>query len=254
MKAPSLGRRERAATARNRPYIEYSCPHCRPASPGRELGATLQGRTFSGMDHGKKKFSSSREVAKKGPPLGLVIALAAASGVVIGSAGTYFFPSLWLRRSSPLLPLLAERLKRKPSLSRPNRSSRPRLSHPARLRREKCGPSSTAIGMTHPSHVSYARKAAATHRVARRRPQHFWRCFHFRTCTQGRRRTPAFGSRPQSLWDCSRQHSRIVRRFIVCASESFTQIPSRAVQAVLALSTYLETNLMNAHFSNLCRP
>jgi hypothetical protein len=91
MKAPSLGRRERAATARNRPYIEYSCPHCRPASPGRELDATLQGRTFSGMDHGKKKFSSSREVAKKGPPLGLVIALAAAGGVVIGSAGTYFF-------------------------------------------------------------------------------------------------------------------------------------------------------------------
>jgi len=43
------------------------------------------------MDHGKKKFSGSREAPKKGPPLGLVIALAAAGGVVIGSAGTYFF-------------------------------------------------------------------------------------------------------------------------------------------------------------------
>jgi hypothetical protein len=43
------------------------------------------------MGHGKKKFSRPREVSKKGPPLGLVIALAAAGGVVIGSAGTYFF-------------------------------------------------------------------------------------------------------------------------------------------------------------------
>jgi hypothetical protein len=42
------------------------------------------------MDHGKKKFSGSREVSKKAPPLGLVIALAAVGGVVIGSAGTYF--------------------------------------------------------------------------------------------------------------------------------------------------------------------
>jgi hypothetical protein len=41
------------------------------------------------MGHGKKKFSGSREPAKKGPPLGWVITLAAAGGVVIGSAGTY---------------------------------------------------------------------------------------------------------------------------------------------------------------------
>ena len=46
--------------------------------------------TISGMDHGKKKLSGSRAASKTGPPLGLVIALAAAGGVVIGSAGTYF--------------------------------------------------------------------------------------------------------------------------------------------------------------------
>lgn len=54
------------------------------------LDVTRQGRTISRMDHGKKKFSGSREAAKKGLPLSLVIALAAAGGVVIGSAGTYF--------------------------------------------------------------------------------------------------------------------------------------------------------------------
>jgi hypothetical protein len=43
------------------------------------------------MNHGKKKFSGSREASKKRPPLGLVIALAAAGGMVIGSAGTYYF-------------------------------------------------------------------------------------------------------------------------------------------------------------------
>jgi len=50
-----------------------------------------RGVTLSGMDHGKKKSFGSREAPKKGPPLGLVIALAAAGGMVIGSAGTYFF-------------------------------------------------------------------------------------------------------------------------------------------------------------------
>ena len=43
------------------------------------------------MEHGKKKFSGSREVSKKGPPLALVIALAAVGGAVIGSVGTYVF-------------------------------------------------------------------------------------------------------------------------------------------------------------------
>lgn len=62
-----------------------------PAFPGRALDATRQWRNFSGMAHGQKKFSGYREAPKKGPPLGLVIALAAAAGVVIGSAGTYFF-------------------------------------------------------------------------------------------------------------------------------------------------------------------
>jgi len=42
------------------------------------------------MGHVRRKISISREAPKKGPPLGLVIALAAAGGVVIGSAGTYF--------------------------------------------------------------------------------------------------------------------------------------------------------------------
>src|SRR5438093_537344 len=43
-------------------------------------------------------------------------------------------------------------------------------------------------------------------------PQRRWRCFHFRTRTQGRRWTPTLGWRSQSLWDCSRAHSSIVRR------------------------------------------
>jgi hypothetical protein len=59
--------------------------------PGRALDATQQGRTLSAMGHDRKKFSGSREASKKRRPLGLVIALAAAGGVVIGSAGTYFF-------------------------------------------------------------------------------------------------------------------------------------------------------------------
>src|SRR5688572_23544542 len=42
------------------------------------------------MDHDKRAQSGSREIEKKGPPLGLVIALAAAGGMIIGSAGTYF--------------------------------------------------------------------------------------------------------------------------------------------------------------------
>jgi hypothetical protein len=63
----------------------------------RRLTPLGRGVPSPGMGHGKKKFSGSpkfsgpREPPKKGPPLGLVIALAAAGGVVIGSAGTYFF-------------------------------------------------------------------------------------------------------------------------------------------------------------------
>src|SRR5215216_5384434 len=45
------------------------------------------------MAHDKKKFSSSRDASKKGSPLGLVIAVAGAVGIVIGSAGTYYFSS-----------------------------------------------------------------------------------------------------------------------------------------------------------------
>jgi hypothetical protein len=70
--------------------VQCSQPWSMPILPGRALDATRQGRTFSGMGHNKKKFSGTREASKKGPPLGLVIALAAAGGVVIGSAGTYF--------------------------------------------------------------------------------------------------------------------------------------------------------------------
>ena len=42
------------------------------------------------MDNGKKKFSGSSEASKKGTPLGLIIALSVAGGVVIGWAGTHF--------------------------------------------------------------------------------------------------------------------------------------------------------------------
>jgi hypothetical protein len=41
------------------------------------------------MNHSKKKHSGSHEVTKKGPPLGLVIALSVAGGAVLGSAVTY---------------------------------------------------------------------------------------------------------------------------------------------------------------------
>ena len=63
------------------------------------------------MSHGKKKYSSFREASKtsktskKGPPLGLAIALAAAGGVVIGSTGTYFY----------LKPLVAQKLSASPA-------------------------------------------------------------------------------------------------------------------------------------------
>jgi hypothetical protein len=42
------------------------------------------------MIQGKKNPSGSREAAKQGPPLGLVIVLAAAGGALAGSAGTYY--------------------------------------------------------------------------------------------------------------------------------------------------------------------
>jgi len=59
------------------------------------------------VNHGKKKFSGSHEAPKKGPPLGLVIALAAAGGVVIGSAGTYLLvkpPAAPMQTGSPGAP------------------------------------------------------------------------------------------------------------------------------------------------------
>jgi hypothetical protein len=60
-----------------------------PTVPGTELDAIRQERNLSAMSHGYKKPARSREAAKNGPPLGLVIALAAACGMAIGSAGTY---------------------------------------------------------------------------------------------------------------------------------------------------------------------
>ena len=62
---------------------------CLPFS--RALDATRQGRSFSAMGHVRKKLFRPSEASKKGPPLGLVIALAAAGGMVVGSTGTYFF-------------------------------------------------------------------------------------------------------------------------------------------------------------------
>lgn len=54
------------------------------------------------MNHSKKKFSSSHEVAKKGRPLGLVIALSVTGGAVLGSAVTYSFfkPPVVLEQSA----------------------------------------------------------------------------------------------------------------------------------------------------------
>jgi hypothetical protein len=54
------------------------------------------------MNHGKKKFSSSQEVSKKGPPLGLALALSVVGGAVLGSAVTYslFKPSVALEQSA----------------------------------------------------------------------------------------------------------------------------------------------------------
>ena len=73
-----------------------------PALQGRTLDATGQGRTFSGMSHGKKRFSNPREAPKKARPLGFVIALAAAGGAIIGSSGTYFLsrPTAPLKQSA----------------------------------------------------------------------------------------------------------------------------------------------------------
>lgn len=42
------------------------------------------------MNQGKNKSSGSRETSKQGPPLALIIVLAVAGGVIIGSAGTYY--------------------------------------------------------------------------------------------------------------------------------------------------------------------
>jgi hypothetical protein len=42
------------------------------------------------MDHGKNKSSGSRDASKAQPPLALVIVLAVAGGVVIGSIGTSY--------------------------------------------------------------------------------------------------------------------------------------------------------------------
>jgi hypothetical protein len=42
------------------------------------------------MGHGKQKLSGARPPSTKATPLGLVIALAAAGGAVLGSAGTFY--------------------------------------------------------------------------------------------------------------------------------------------------------------------
>jgi hypothetical protein len=60
------------------------------------------------MDNGKKKFSGSREASKKGAPLGLVIALAAAGGVVLGSAVTYSITKPQPAQKQSASPLLGE--------------------------------------------------------------------------------------------------------------------------------------------------
>ena len=58
----------------------------------RRGGLTPPGQTATlpRMTQGKKKSPGSRAASKQGPPLGLVIVLAIAGGVVLGSTGTYF--------------------------------------------------------------------------------------------------------------------------------------------------------------------
>jgi hypothetical protein len=93
---PPMIRMDETSGRRWAPCSEENCEtesafriECQLFPEGR-LDAIRQARTLSGMDLGKNKSSGSSEAAKKGPPLGLVVALAAAGGVVIGSAGTYF--------------------------------------------------------------------------------------------------------------------------------------------------------------------
>lgn len=70
----------------------------------RRGGLTPSGQTATlpRMTHGKKKSPGSRVPSKQGPPLGLVIVLAVAGGVVLGSTGTYFLtrPKLALPSSA----------------------------------------------------------------------------------------------------------------------------------------------------------
>jgi len=58
------------------------------------------------MDHGKKRFSGSREASKKIPSLGWVIVLAAAGGAVIGSAATHFLSKPQAAPKQSISPLL----------------------------------------------------------------------------------------------------------------------------------------------------
>ena len=65
-------------------------PQRRRGCTGPSLTPPNQAATLPHMTQGKKKSSGSRETSKPGIPLGLVIVLAAAGGVIAGSAGTYY--------------------------------------------------------------------------------------------------------------------------------------------------------------------
>jgi hypothetical protein len=72
-------------------------------------------------------------------------------------------------------------------------------------------------------------------------PQPRWGCVHHRNVTQGSSCLATLGWKPRSLWDCSLAHSRILRRFVLRASESFTQFPSRNSHAKLARRFFAAT-------------
>ena len=79
------------------------------------------------MDQGKKKFSGSRETSNKGTPLGWVIALAAAGGVVVGSAGTYFLSKPLAAPTQPASPV-ANAMPAAPTITLPTLPTQPQFT------------------------------------------------------------------------------------------------------------------------------
>ena len=75
------------------------------ALPEWALDATQPGSSLSCMSRNHKRFSASRPAPKKQIPIVLVTALAAAGGLVIGSAGTYFLSKRLASQKQSALPV-----------------------------------------------------------------------------------------------------------------------------------------------------